>query len=298
MSASVTVGIPTYLRDKVLVDTIRQVLEQDPAPDSILVVDQTPSHDAETEAFLRDRHDRGLIRHLHQEEPSLTGARNRILAESTSEVVIFIDDDVELPPGFVAAHASNYSDEEVNVVAGAFLLKQNLERHFRELKAQPGVRPADSSEDVRGGNHSVRRTAAIAAGGYDENFIGPAQGEENDFSLRLRKICGGKQIYDPKSWLCHLRVPTGGCRIAGNLAWEEWQKTSNIWLFGFRHHWPHSLVFVERAFRSGPRRKENILRPWRQPMAWAGFIYAAFSAMRKVGHTRSPFTASQGSSAS
>jgi glycosyltransferase involved in cell wall biosynthesis len=284
------VAIPTYLREQVLVATIRQVLRQQPVPDEILVVDQTPFHDAETEIFLSENHGRGLIRHLHQGEPSLTKARNRILAEAKSEVVIFIDDDVELPQGYVAAHAANYEDSSVKLVAGTVLSRQQLDAHLRDLGNSSDVRAADSPGDVRGANHSVWRATAIAAGGYDENFIGSALGEEEDFSIRLGEQCGEKQIYDPKSWLIHLRSPTGGCRIANNPAWSEWQKTLSIWLFGFRHHWRHPKLSVLTAFRVGPGRKENILHPWRQPFAWLSFFYAAFVALKKVNHVVSPFT--------
>ncbi|MBI2478234.1 MAG: glycosyltransferase [Planctomycetia bacterium] len=41
---SIAVGIPTYCRGEVLLDTLRQVLQQSPLADEIIVVDQTPEH--------------------------------------------------------------------------------------------------------------------------------------------------------------------------------------------------------------------------------------------------------------
>jgi hypothetical protein len=141
---------------------------------------------------------------------------------------------------------------------------------------------------------SVRRQEAIAAGGFDENFIGPAQGHENDFAIRLARVTGGKQIYDPAAWIIHLKAPTGGCRIVSrqNPAWGEWEKSYNLWLIGVRHHWPHSLAFIWGAFRCGPRRKENVLRFWRQPLAWGSFFYGGFIACKRRRALRSPFAAS------
>jgi glycosyltransferase involved in cell wall biosynthesis len=294
MELRTAVGIPTYLRDSVLVDTIRQVLAQQPPADEVIVVDQTLSHDEETETFLREHSERGLIRHFRQEQPSVTKARNRVLAEAESDIVIYLDDDVQLSPGLFAKHVRHYSDPAVKLVAGAFLRQWQVEEHLRELKTRPGTRPADLHDDVRGGNMSVIRSAAIAAGGFDENFIGPAQGEENDFAVRFARIEGGKQIYDPEAWLLHLKAPVGGCRIitTQNAAWTEWEKSYNVWLMGIRHYWPHSLVFIKRAFLSGPRRQENVLRFWRQPLAWLGFFYGALVAFRKRNQLLSPFAAS------
>src|SRR5207248_2449567 len=46
------VVIATYGREQVLVDTIRQVLCQEPPPDEILIVDQTREHHPATTGFL------------------------------------------------------------------------------------------------------------------------------------------------------------------------------------------------------------------------------------------------------
>lgn len=291
MAVSVSVGIPTYLRDCVLVDTLRQVLAQQPQPDEIIIVDQTPIHDDETESFLRDHQDRGLIKHIRQERPSVTMARNRILAEAKSDIVVYLDDDVQLSPGLFAKHARHYADPAIKLVAGAFLREWEVAAHLQSLRGNPGTRPSDFHEDVRGGNMSVLRSAAIAAGGFDENFIGPAQGEENDFAIRLSRAAEGNQIFDPEAWLLHLKAPVGGCRLITrqNPSWIEWEKSYNVWLMGIRHYWPHSLIFVKRAFLCGPRRRENVLRFWRQPMAWFSFFYAAAVAFIRKNSLRSPF---------
>ena len=293
MPLTVSVGIPTYLRDCVLIDTIRQVLAQEPQPDEIIIVDQTPTHDDETDSFLREHHERGLIRHIRQEFPHVTKANNRILAESKCDVVIILDDDVQLSPGLFAKHVRHYADPSIKLVAGAFVREWDVEAHLQSLQSNPGTRPSDFHDDVRGGNMSVLRIAAIAAGGFDENFIGPAQGWENDFAIRLARIAGGKQIFDPQAWLLHLKTPVGGCRLIThqNPSWVEWEKSYNVLLMGIRHHWPHSLAFIWGAFRSGPRRRENVLRFWRQPMAWYSFFYGALMAYRRKNSFRSPFVA-------
>jgi len=285
----VTLGIATYLRNEVLIETIRQALRLQPPPDEIIVVDQTPIHDTKTDDFLNACHKQGVIQYIKHDSPSLPKARNRILAESKNNIVIFIDDDVELPESYIASHAANYVDEDIVLVAGPSLTKAQLDAHLQSVEQEVMRRPADSWQDVRGCNHSVRRQSAIEAGGYDENFIASAGGEEGDFSERLREKSGGKQVYDPNAWLIHLRSPSGGCRIPKNPSWSEWQKTVGPWLYIFRHHKKHQFNFLYWIFRYGPGRRENILQPWRQPGAWMSFVYAAFVARRMVKKVSSPF---------
>lgn len=291
MSVTISVGIPTYLRDYILIDTIRQVLAQQPPANEIIIVDQTPSHDEQTAAFLREHHEQGLIRHIRQEQPSVTQACNRILVESTCDVVLFLDDDVRLSPGLIEAHRRDHEKSGVTLANGAVLQPSQAEAYLRDLENSSEARPADFHDDVRCGNMSVLRSAAIVAGGFDENFIGPAQGHENDFAIRLARIAGGNQIYDPAAWIIHLKAPTGGCRIIirQNPAWTEWEKSYNVWLMGIRHHWPHSMKFIKGAVRCGPRRRENVLRFWRQPMAWISFCYGALVALSRKNNLRSPF---------
>ena len=77
-----TVAIPTYGRDGVLTASIADLLALDPPPWELLIVDQTPRHDADTEARLARWHEEGHIRWLRLERPSITGAMNRALLEA------------------------------------------------------------------------------------------------------------------------------------------------------------------------------------------------------------------------
>src|SRR6476469_716579 len=119
---TVAVAIPTYLRGQVLLDTIEQVLAQEPSADEVIVVDQTPEHYPEVQAKLQGWHDAGRIKWVRQPTPNLPMARNTAMQESTAEVIIYIDDDVILEPGFIGHHRSNYSDSDVVAVCGRSIL--------------------------------------------------------------------------------------------------------------------------------------------------------------------------------
>jgi GT2 family glycosyltransferase len=295
---TVAIGLPTYLRNGELQDTIGQLLRQSVRPDEIIVVDQTPRHEPEIEEFLRHCHSRRHIVWLREENPSLTAARNRVLAEATSEVVLFVDDDVLLPHRFVEAHVRHFRRLAVDLVSGPVMAADESSRRMASQMQELGGNEVDigtgGCPDIHGGNHSVRRSTAIRVGGYDEQFVGPAHYEENDFARRLCKS-GAVCIFDPDAWLVHLKAPTGGCRVPGNRHWPEWHKAMNIMLFTFRHVSAarEKRALLTAALRSGPLRKENVLYLWRQPAAWANFALAVLEARKRASRCpASPFTRS------
>ena len=100
----ISVVVPTYGRDQVLIDTLRRILALDPGPAELLVIDQTTQHSAEVEKALRDWNDCGVLRWLRLESPSITAAMNRGLLEARHTLVLFLDDDVVPSPPLVREH--------------------------------------------------------------------------------------------------------------------------------------------------------------------------------------------------
>jgi GT2 family glycosyltransferase len=146
-----------------------------------------------------------------------------------------------------------------------------------------------------GGNHSIRRSLAVQVGGYDEHFEASALFEETDFAFRAFAK-GARFVYDPEAWLEHLKVPYGGCRIPGNDGWLERQKTLSVWLFALRHVVGRGLplgaqvLMAKTLLRVGPLRRENVVKPWRQPGAWLAVFQAFREAKRHcAAGVKSPF---------
>lgn len=284
-----TVAIATFGREQVLIDTIRDVLRQlEPAEMELIVADQTPAHDEETTKQLQEWHEKGLLQYLRLERPSLPAARNRVLGMARAPVVLFIDDDVILPPGLLRRHLAPYRDPRIGAVAGqaynCFDPANPSELDAPAARAGahfPADRPAGPIDRVTGCHHSVRLSAALEVGGYDEDLAGPANTEDLDVAFRIRHA--GYQIYfDPETWLIHLRAPSGGCRIPGSTAWPEWTKTAGFFVYVLRHGRNEGDFsrFLKVALRAGPLRRENVTRPWRWPMAWAGFVRGAWYGLR------------------
>jgi GT2 family glycosyltransferase len=203
-------------------------------------------------------------------------------------VVVFIDDDVRLAPGFLAAHAANYRDPRVWAVAG-----RTFQPGGWSVPRPRGPRPRlldyrylalDGSERIEGiasfigCNHSVRRERIVSLGGYDENYIGWAYREDTDAAIRIWKA-GGTIVYDPKASLEHLAAPQGGCRIEKDRA--EWTVSFPSVYFAFRHHFPGSEFWRQTLFGNVRRwifRRDNVIRPWRLPGALTSYLYAVLRA--------------------
>jgi len=234
----VSVIIATYGREEILCDSLNDVLKQDYPNFEVLVIDQTPEHKPEIQAYLEELVTVSKIKWFHLDWASLPGARNYGVRRSEGEMIVFIDDDVQLTSGFLTAHVKNYlQNPEVGAVAGRVFDRMKLsdaaegktqgEDAYKEIEylppqaMDPGiawyyidlvhtVKPQQVIS-ARGCNMSFRREIFSKHGlGFDERFGGSAVREESDFCLRLRQT-GYKIWYDPDAALVHLGEETGGC---------------------------------------------------------------------------------------
>jgi GT2 family glycosyltransferase len=226
----ISVIIPTYGREQTLCETLESVIQQDYPSFEVLVVDQTLNHESETQTYLDRSVLEEKIRLFQVNWASLPGARNYGVRRAAGEIVLFLDDDVQLPPGFLAAHAQNYLEQpEVGAVAGRVFDRMKLADAIPGLAIEylppeamdPGIAwyhidlvHAVKPQQVltaRGCNMSFRRDIFARYNvWFDERFRGSAVREESDFCLRLRRT-GLKIWYDPQANLVHLGEETGGC---------------------------------------------------------------------------------------
>lgn len=233
----ISVIIPTYRREEPLRNTLEDVLKQDYPAFEVLVVDQTPTHEPPTQAYLKQLADAGKIRWFCVDWASLPGARNYAVRRAQGEIILFIDDDVLLPVGYLRTHACNYQRKEIGAVAGRVFDRMKLAEKggVGEDSSLPSFTIEDLPKEAmnpgiawyyldlvhtvkpqrvlsaRGCNMSFRRELFTKYGlQFDERFRGSAVREESDFCLRLRRT--GYQIwYDPEAHLVHLGEETGGC---------------------------------------------------------------------------------------
>jgi GT2 family glycosyltransferase len=288
--APISVAIPTYGRDAVLTDTITELLDQLPAAAEVLVIDQTPHHDAETEALLSAWHAAGRIRWERLTKPSQPAALNHALRISTQPYVLMLDDDIRIGPGFVAAHMAGFVDDSVWAVVGQVL--QPGEVPLEGVKhAQSNSPLADldfpfSSADPAwiangmSGNMTVRRDRAIGLGAFDENFIPPvAYRFDTEFCKRLIRA-GGRIRFEPEARIDHLRASRGGTRTTGShLTSASPIHGVGDYYFAFRQGMSAPIIFyvLRRPLREICTRF-HLRHPWWIPVKLLGEFRALLKA--------------------
>jgi len=125
-------------------------------------------------------------------------ARNMGVAASAGELIVFVDDDVWLPPNFIAAHVAEHRGR-ARVVTGPIVNVPDYEHRPRPSAANY------SSAFFCTCNASVPKAALLAAGGFDEafNLYG---WEDTELGLRLRNA-GLEHSFAWDAFLYHIKPP-------------------------------------------------------------------------------------------
>jgi GT2 family glycosyltransferase len=285
--AAVSVVIPTYRREGVLLDTLDHLLESRPRAVEVLVVDQTPRHAHETEARLRQLDQDGDIRWLRLDRPSIPGAMNVGLLRAKEEVVLFLDDDVVPDVHLVAAHSVAHAGDGVGLVAGRVLQPWDVAAG----PAEGAVAFRFSStrrlwvREFIGCNFSVKRTLALTLGGFDENFVHVAYRFERDFADRLL-AAGGHILFEPAASIRHLKAPAGGTRVYGDhlRTVRPSHAVGEYYYILRRRRWPERLRGLLARPIAAIATRHHLRRPWQIPVTLTGellgFCWAVGLALR------------------
>ena len=204
---SISIIVCTYNRIQWLTKCLRSIESQLPKPDEIIVVDG-PSDDG-TRDMLELLATKGELKLIRQETlGGISSARNLGLAEATSEVVCFIDDDAVAQPGWLQSILDAYDDENVGGVGGpVFDMNGNLS--MGKNAVAPDGRWFDESREecldglypvMVGCNMSFRMQILIDAGGFDPYF--KFHQDETDACLKVVKS-GYKISYSDTAAVMH-----------------------------------------------------------------------------------------------
>lgn len=292
----VSIIIPTYNRNQVLRKTLESLRTLNPSPREILVIDQTETHDAETEAFLQDAISRREIEYIYQAKPNAQRARNVGIARARGEVLLFLDDDVIVDSGLVGAHWKNYEDRTLGAVCGFFLDPGEVpifelpevchRRKTGWIYAPHCYAKRTTNYSWPSGNGSVRRVIAMDVGGFDENFT-KTLFDDTDFCGRMLKF-GIKNVHDPEAKMLHLKEPSGGSRpgaandfiIADAAQWYTWIYFF-VGTFGLE-----SWKEIWTRFRGCVLRKSLVIKPWYLTLAVLYFVHGFLKAVLALAQGR------------
>jgi len=243
---TLTVVVPVRNGARTIGDTLTGLVHQAPSPiiRDIVVVDDG-STDA-TRAVVQ----KFPVTLLTEAGRGPAAARNRGLHAARGAIVAHLDADTLPTRRWLAEIAAPFSDPAVNQVAGRMLglrpatpAERYYARRFLDCEADNAI--AEGFPFAAAGNMAVRREAALAVGGWDEEF---RVGQDVDLSHRLRQRFGSPIRYQAgavvfvrtsrtlpelsarafkygqgraKLWLCHRDAAGWGAqrsvRIAGSL---------------------------------------------------------------------------------
>ena len=277
MHLTITAIIPTFRRGPYLVNTLKSMAEQTEPADEILVLDQTPlaEHEAWVIDFLKEGHAEGKFCWIQLDEAAVSKARNQAIEVTNCDILLYLDDDIIPDPELIRLHRYHFADPAVHAVVGS--VTTNRLTHFhpapKDFRERTYVEqaftysnrfdsPMENIGFMCGGNFSVRRSAILAVGGWDEHIINYG---DRDLGIRLNDE-GYRIDYDPAATILHLAAPMGGTRLSDTTnPIKGWQRSVSLWYLAYRHL--HGTMFwkygVYRAARFSVLFKENAVRPWR-----------------------------------
>jgi len=289
------------MREEVLLETVQQVLNQDPRATEVIVVDQSPLHEAATETRLAELDRSGLITWIRLAEPSIPKSMNYGLRLASQPIVLFVDDDIVTARDLVGSHATAHTlFPEAKAVVGQVLqpgetgiaVKPSCPRTGLYADLEFPFFSIDESwiSNVMAGNLSVNREFALEIGGFDENFTGVAYRFESEFARRLIAY-GGRIRYCPRASINHLRASRGGTRSTGShLTSADPKHGIGDYYFAFLQgnaleSWCYSFRRLFREIRT----RFHLTHPWWIPVKLFGEMRAFYAGRRMaIQNNRNP----------
>jgi len=165
-------------------------------PFEAIVVDNGSTDDTRAEVERAAARGTILIRYLFEPEPNRGKARNRGIRAAAGTIVAFCDDDVQVPPGWVAAHSDAHAGADL-VVNGPIL---NVASY--DAKPKPSVANY-SRAFLCTCNVSVPKHALETVGGFDEAFHLYGW-EDTELGVRLREA-GLKWLFAWDAYIWHIK---------------------------------------------------------------------------------------------
>ena len=180
---------------------LRSLSEQIGAPSFEAIVVDNGSADATPQVVEHARDSYGYeIAYLFEERPNRAAARNRGISIAQGEVVVFVDDDVWLPPGFLAAHAHAHGRRRRTAVSGPIINVASY--HERPRPALANFSRAFFCTC----NVSVPLVALREVGGFDRQFHLYGW-EDTELGVRLRDH-GVQSKFCWDAYLYHIKPPS------------------------------------------------------------------------------------------
>lgn len=296
---SLSVVVPTKNRQEILKGLISSFVGQElDSYIEFLIIDQSQTQiDEQQLAILKSLVNcigcGSVLKYYHKPELSgLTAAKNFGIDQAIGEIILFLDDDVVLLPGFLnellsgiehgfdgvsgvqiqdSSNKSKMSEIYSTIFQRGYLRdrRRYINRNFNRLPRYV------SSQVLSGGLTAYRRDLLISER-FDTNLVSYCLGEDKEYSLRV-SVKGAKLAICTKALAFHFRHPEGKPnpieRHEAKTALVKYLQTRNEQVTGKENLWASNWalfgIFVEACFVGA---KSRSLQP----------IKGVFSGLRKA----------------
>ena len=278
-----SVVIPTFGREQVLLDSISALLDLNPALDELLVIDQTLDHELSTEEQLTNWVVHKKLRWIRLKTPSITAAMNLGLLEANGKRVLFLDDDIIPSADLLNSHIKAHYERPNDLIAGRVLQPWHNSQPDQE-EAVPflfNTLTAKPCSEFMGGNFSIPRHLAIEVGGFDQNFVRVAYRFEAELAYRWRSA-GYSIFYEPAALINHLQAQRGGTRSYGkHLTTIRPDHSVGLYYFRLRcQPLPMALLGSLCDLRRAIINRHHLRRPWWVPATFLAHLRGLLWAIK------------------
>ena len=215
-----SIVISTYNNANSLARTLASVAAQD-ADKSMwecVVVNNASTDNTEScVKTLIEKYDHINLKLVQELQQGLSYARNRGIAESKGDVIVFIDDDETINNGFVSAYIDLFQNHDAFAASGAVKVCYDsarprwMSKYTEQMIANPidlgsEIVTITSSTTPAGGNMAFNREIFNLYGGFDTELGRKGKmllgGEENELFDRIRNL-GERIFYTPHAIVYH-----------------------------------------------------------------------------------------------
>jgi glycosyltransferase involved in cell wall biosynthesis len=247
--AAVSLIVPTHERLAALRDTLPSLLAVEGVDELVFVDDGSTDGTADFVAAIGDQR----LRVVRQPRRlGLPAARNRGLAESTGEWIVFGEDDVRFPRDYVTVLLEEAAAHQAQIVGAPFLLVLAGEDALPQAIADARANAVESIEldqletfparvlhtPFISARALVHRGVVDAGIRFDEGYRGNAYREETAFFCEAVRH-GFTSILTPRTFNYQTSGWRGGVHTTSYIRYEFWTIV-NTWRFLARHgRWLH-----------------------------------------------------------
>lgn len=249
----VSVVIPTYNREKCIIDLLHCLFKQDYPNFEVLVIDQSETLSDEKQRLLDQNNQ--ILKYFKIEERGRSLAKNYGILMASGEIILFCDDDIIVPDNFISTHVNTYRDKRIGAVSCRLVEEGqpaiNINKPLRttfygRLINKPFSTKSGYVTSLNGGNMSFRKEVLEKVGFFEEYFIGTSMVEEPDIAYRIVKS-GYKLFFNASITVHHFP------QFNGNIAEMKGKRADwfyfyffnvSIFYLKYKRFWNVAFIFI------------------------------------------------------